>query len=792
MSASLTIERREFLAAAAMALALAVIGCEREPIARVVLAEFQDEIADGEVQQDETIRLLLDRALPVTHDAAKIRLSADELGSADFVISIDDRDRTAIVARVRTGRPAFRFTGVYGVDRDASGLWVDLGDGVRQSVDVQIRRPIAGLIAATWIDGSADDAKRANGVVDQGDRVRLRFDGPVRLAVGTARSAVRVPEHIFLSKEGVDRLDDGSVSSTWEASPRERSEEVDIVLGSRPVLRVDGTAPAVPSAEDREQPAVPSGLAIHGTDVRPMRAIIAGADGPGAASSREIDIAMAPELAAELTRFAGKRRWLQPERGRRSLHSLTPFLGRYALLAGGLDSHAQPQRVLRDLLLLSTSAAADGTIDVGLDDTLPDLPLPVYEHTATLLVGEDRTAGTADDLVLIAGGTDDRGRTVADLAVVFLNPNGRDITVRQLATKLAIPRAEHAAVAVGHDRVLIDGGRSTGRIAGRGGLVGVAELLTIRQSGDKILVDEALTFRSHARKRHTLTHLRGATEDDPWVLAYGGFGPVPKPDSDAAAGERSGRFGESIDPDAPDAFTSESDGAVLYTPSLIRVASPEDSIVKLDLELDAAFLRHGHRAIGLPLEQAGPTTDATIDGASEVAIFGGTLVHPDRGLDGAYYELWEISAAQYLQDLDHQRPGLGATLDGVLFRFDAENPHASRLEVIPHPTLRPETLLPRRQFSLTTVPGFGVLIAGGETSGRAGAPELLSSVEVYFTHGEHRGELRELAWSLQTPRSRHESYLVERQGRRFLLLVGGETPDASSESGTDVEVLPLP
>jgi hypothetical protein len=743
------------------------------------------------VHQDETIVIFLDRALPDELDAANIRIESSDLGSADLEKTLSE-DRRRLIVKIRTGRPDFRFAGVHGEDKNASGLSIDLGDGVRQSIDLQIRQRAPNLVGATWIDSSPDGSPGGgNGVVNRGDRLRLRFDDRVTLAAGANASPVEVPGQMLLSREGVDRLDDGTEVSTWSTTTTGRDDEVEIVLGSHPVLRVEGEYKTSLAGIDRDRPDMPSGLTVNGTDMRPMTAVIGAAGHRGVASTGEVDVAIPRQLEQRLASFSAKRKRLLPELGSRSLHSVTPFLGKYAIVAGGLDPDSDQRRVLRDVLLLSTRADGDGAIDIGSLESLPDLPSPAFEHSATLLPGPDRELGTRDDMVLIAGGIDDLGRTLGDLSVVYLSATGRGVSLLKLPSKLRTPRAEHATIAVRHDRVLIDGGRSSGRRSRESGLVPTAELLTIRREGDRIFVDEHLTFASLARKRHTLTLLEGPREDDPWVLAYGGFGRnlSREPSRNAKTRRTTLRFGQSVDVNAAVDLFPESDATVLYCPTLIRLAQPTDSIEKLEHELDPTFLRHGHRAQGLAAE---PTK--RLARAREVLVHGGTLAHPTRGTEGPYFDLWEISVTQYLQDLDHQRPTEDAALDGVRFLFNRENPGASRLEIVPHPTLRPELLVPKEGFSMTEVPGLGIVFAGGEAASRRSEnapPELLSTVEIYFTTGDLAGELRELAWSLQTPRSRHDAYLVMREGRRFLLLVGGHTTIVG-DPGTDVEVFPLP
>jgi hypothetical protein len=56
---------------------LAIAGCDGAPLAIVTLAEFQDENPDGTAQQDESILVYLDRALPEEYVAAAIQARID-------------------------------------------------------------------------------------------------------------------------------------------------------------------------------------------------------------------------------------------------------------------------------------------------------------------------------------------------------------------------------------------------------------------------------------------------------------------------------------------------------------------------------------------------------------------------------------------------------------------------------------------------------------------------------------------------------------------------------------------
>jgi hypothetical protein len=767
------IPSRLAIAVLSAALSLAA-SCRQEPRIRVTLAEFQDENLDGEAGQDETIVLVLSDPLPEEFDPRAARVESPDLGIADLDLALAE-DRRSLVVRIRAGKPRLSFAGVHGVDDGASGLAVDLGDGIRQEVDLQVRRRVPLLLAATWVDSSPAGG---NGVVDEGDRLRLTFDHPVEIAAGERPLPVEVPEHVLLSKESdIDRLDDGGTPSFWAPADSD-GDEVDIVLGSNPVLRVAGELPRALSESQRRHPETPSGLAINGTDLQPMPWIAAaGGGGPGVASAREVDIELPRELKEKLARFAAGTRRLLSGSGSRSLHSLTPFLDRYAVVAGGIDVEVTPQRVLKDLLLLDCQLEGE---HIANEVVIPlaDLLEPVYQHTSTSLPGPDRKAGTADDLVVIAGGTSDGVHALPGITVVFLSRTG--FQALRLATELSIARAGHVAVAVRHDQLLIDGGWSDRHPSGRKSLVASAELLTIRRQGDSILVEGRTVFRTHPRTRHTLTLVDSGDPDDPWVLAYGGLGRLVAP----------AELGDPVDPADPENYVAEDSAVVLYCPTLLRVADPRASVVKLDLKLHPSFLRHGHRAV-----EVDARTSEGLVAAREVLVFGGSNVHPWRSPppESTVQELWEIDPLQLFTELGNVRPSAESALHGVLVSFDRAAPAASRIGVVPHPAPRPEALEPRQEFTMTPVDGLGVVIAGGETAGKDS--RLLSTVEIYFTGGPLQGQVRELAWSLATPRSRHSAYPLLRDGRRFLLLFGGKTPGGAGRepsAGTDVEVFPLP
>ena len=774
-------------------------GCDNEPDVRVVVAEFQDEDQDGAIQQDETIVLFLDRPLPAGRSLENVRVTSEHIGTTDLELSLSE-DRQRLVARVRTGRPDFEFAGVHGVDPASSGLVVDLGDDLSQSIDLQQCSVVPSLLHVEWIAGDTSAAEEGsasspNGVVDQGDRLRLRFDGPVELSADGTPD-VSVPRQLLLSKAGIDRLDDGKHASRWTVAKSGRADEIEIVLGSNPILKISGESPKTWGDNDRDRPDAASAITVNGTKLRPMskirsRGSVRGKSGTtGVASQRELDIGVEKNVQEHFDRLSNQRRRLPSLYGSRASHSLTPFLKNYALIAGGLDpTDDQADRALRDVLLLAASFEDGPKGLTASAQSLVDLPRATFRHTATLLPGPDRTPGTPDDLIVIAGGTENGKDALGDLTVVFLSERSREVRVQQLVAKLRAPRADHAAVAVRHDQILIDGGRGGGRY--RRSLVELAELLTIERDGDSLFVTEHEVFFTLARKSHTLTLVEApASADDdakahPWVLAFGGVGRNPLPDVTKDSGDGPApAFGASIERVDESAYFPSERAAVLSAPRLINVDRPTESIERLDLEFDAAFLRHGHRAVGL-----GDVGSEGLTSSSSVFLFGGTLEHPEQGMDGDPRRAWQIPPIDLFTRLGSRAPAIGAAVDGLVFHLDHENLAASTLEVVPHPTLLPQ---PKEHFTMTRIPGIGVVIAGGEVarSDSDDEPELIDTAEIYFTAGPLKGQLHEIQTRLFRGRSRHQAYLLPAEGRRFLVLVGGVTADL--KSGTDIDIFPLP
>lgn len=753
---------------------LLLVSCQREPVARVVSAEFLDETPDETLRPGETIRLRLDRPLPDSWPAAAIRVVSDP--PADWSAKVrPGRHPLVLDVTVVSGRPNLRTEGVHGEDDGATGLVIDLGDEVLQTVDLQPRRPVPLLEAAVWEDASPPGG---NGVVDEGDRLRLVFDQPVEIAPEARGRPVDVPTDVLLSRDSLDRLDDGSDSqrrATWDDGSNSR--EVDIVLGSRPILKVEGSLPGDPARIDRFGTDAPSGIALAGTDIRPLPWIVSPRGGDGAASRLEVDI----EFADDDLQVVPRPEDTLPPPGNRWGHTVTPLLSTYAVIVGGRDS--EKGQALDDVLLYHARHAVF--------DAAPfvraRLPRPVYDHTATLLGGATPAVGDFERYVVVAGGTDGR-RPGAELTVIRITSSGGKMVAQPLPSTLHVPRYRHRAVAVGPDTLLIDGGR-THDADGRPVLTGCAELLTFElvdgAAGREPRVARHVLLRSLAREAHSLTLLAGRSENAPWVLSYGGFGRNLHRDP-LAPGRSIGDVLTNEGEEDERLEYSLSRSSVLVSPILINLNQPEASL-RLPTPSDVLpYLRRLHVGVGL-------AADGDLPGraSAEALIVGGTLAHPVRGYEGNLHELWEIPTRSL--PVLRRRPESQDAAGAVRIQFDAEFPRDTRLEVILHHAPDPGRAPLRIHASATQVPGLGWLIVGGEIPSTPDDAledsECLSTVDLYLPD-----EARLVPWAreLSVPRARHRAWLSDGGDRRSLLLIGGRTTPQAVEEFTDIEEMPLP
>ncbi len=735
----------------------AALGCDQETRVHVTSAEFLDEkTPDRQVQTDETILLRLDRPLAEDFRVQDVTVRTEPL-SHQWAHEVGRRsgDPRALEIRVAAGRPPWRFDGVYGEDREATGLVIDLGDG-EQRVDLQLYRWIPVLERCEWEDSSPVGG---NWVVDRGDRLRLFFDQPVELAAGVAGERVRVegtrPEILLTRDSSLDRLDDGKEFARW--APGVEPTEVQIVLGSGVHLKVHGRLPETLTQDDRFNPSLPSGIAVNGTDVLPLPLMVSSRGGPGVQSVREIDIEYPPDFPLARGRQA-------PAFRGRTFHTVTPFAGvvgkHNAVVAGGKANDTR--EILSDVLMYKLHYESLETAPFqGLEESLPAL---TFHHSATALTGQSGT------FVVLAGGLrvdSDSQVPLGNLTVVhFGSP------VQPLKTPLRVPRWGHAAVAVGEDRLLVDGGWTIDEGEGKRHLVGCAELLSFEATDGGeggLSVKEHQVFRSLARTDHSLTLLSPGRDGERWVLAYGGFGRnLRRREEDFLPNEG---FGTKFD-DVRTSYYPPLRANVLISPVLIRVDNPRDSLASLEYDWDFPLLRRGHQAVGLDVDPEQVST-----GALSVLIVGGAVTHPTPGNSGAF----EIDKSA----LPTRLPQSADALDAVQFVFDPDFPEGSHLEVIPHSAPDASSVFPRIHATATFVPGLGVVVAGGELDT---GNDSLTSIDVYLP-GEKR--LTPYALALSAPRTRHQAIVVEKEsGERSLLLIGGQTRDA--ERLAAVEEVPLP
>jgi hypothetical protein len=755
--ASVAARGRWLLLAVAASLS-ATPGCKGGDRPRPVSAEFLDETPDGAARAGEAIRIVLDRALPAGWSAAGVKVRAEPAveWAPEARRGADGRTIEVIIA---AGSPHFRLEGVYGRDPGATGLAVDLGDGKEVWLDLQGARSLPVLRDAVWEDASPPGG---NMVVDRGDRIRLIFDRPVDLRPADPEGKrVRTPQDIILSKAS-DRLDDGQTQARFERGTEER--EVRIVLGSRPTLTVAGNL-GTGGMIERFRYAAPSGLAVNGTEVLPMPKITARGGGPGAVSDREVDLRHANGFPEPHAREGESF----PPPGNRFFHSLTPIAGGRAVFTGG--ESADGRQALDQILVYDPfhGASDEAFREAG------KLPHPSHSHTATLLFGPDETQGTADDVILIAGGSDG-ARSLGELTILRPLEGGNSLVVEPLEEGLRVPRSEHAAAAISGTRVILDGGRSRG-VGLPSGLVGCAEILSIAFDAGKARVAEHSVFRTIARSGHTLTFLPPAGGSAGQVLVYGGFGRDRRRFVDPLP------FGQRMDgPPGDDVFWPQDDRTVLVSPVLINIAKPESSITEIAYDFSLPLLRWGHQAFLLD-------GGSGADDLQVVLLVGGSLRHPVLNFDGGP-DLWELplrprdSVPGMLPELPQGHEASTA----IIFRHDPRDPSRNRLEVMPHPSPDPGQTSERLSFAAVPVPGLGVVILGGEEPGGPREVRCLEGAEVFLA-GEER--LAALAVRLATGRARHQAYFVEREGVRSIFLIGGIPGTADRAGFGAVEEVPL-
>lgn len=714
---------------------VSAVSCHRDPPPRLVTAEFQDErVPDGVARQGESILITLTSPLAADVPLKSVRIQTSPAAPTSWSVEPTPHPRRLRLV-IQTSPPELTLAGIYGTDPDASGIGVDLGDGMMWT-DLQAQDSLPALQRIVWVDSPRG---AGNLTVDEGDWLRLIFDRPVTLAEGVAGAVVSSPADVILSKAN-DRLDDGERPARFAGG--ERPDEVLIVLGSRPLLEIGGEFVAESRTVERFLPSAPSGLAVAGTAVLPFARITDFRGGAGSVSEHELDIEF-PEL------FPLPRQHATGGFRERMLHTVTP-LGWMALIAGGRRIGGL-QEPLNEVFLFDPFRARSGKPPFR--PAADRLPALVFEHTATALPGKDGIVGTQDDLVIIIGGENDQEST-AKMAAIRLRRSGavEDVEVIALAEELWVPRSRHAAVAVSSNEILVDGGfrRRTGQ------LVETAELLRFFEEDGTVRVERRRVFRTLARMHHTLTLLPETTNGDTLVLAYGGFGRDRLRFRYPGVG-----FGRSVDrSEANTALFPHFHGSVLISPFLINVRRPTRSISNLSYDFSFSLLRRHHAAT--PLLEAGAHTVPGLSRSTTVLIVGGTSAHPIFGYD-ADFKLWEMP---FLVDF----PQGHETADAVLVHFDPEHPAKTRLEILPHPAPDPDQLPERVFFSATSVPGYGVVLAGGESAEKVSEKQRLPSIEVLLGNPVR---LNRLAGSLRRPVARHQGYFVEHGDIRSVFLLGG-------------------
>ncbi|MEM7263249.1 MAG: hypothetical protein AAF488_14760, partial [Planctomycetota bacterium] len=713
---------------------------DSSPATRIESAEFRDDQnANGVIDEGETILLRLSEALPPSFDPSNIQISAvPDAGYSWFPLIRRGDSELELVVTIENGDPQFRIAGVYPDDAEATGLVIDLGDQVEQSVDLQPFRRSPVLVRAEWVDSFPLDG---DGAVNAGDRLRLYFDAPVRVSDDALNSPVG--GQVILSKDSLDQLGDELRPARFvDPLDSDAQNIVEIELGHGPVLTIPGQLPAETKGIDRSSFSAPSGIALGGTSLSPLSSIVSRYGSVGAASLGEIDIDFPDEYAQPIAHSGAV------DVGRHHF-TLTQFAEVYTVIVGGRDAD---RNVLDDVTILRPQAGS-------LTSARPvhrSLGRPSTDHTATRLAGPGEW-GIFDEYVVLTGGFD--GANISDRISVVRLPPASDFVVETLEAKLVVPRRRHVAVAVGPNTLLIDGGE-TRDSDGTRALVGCAELIEFARvttddgASTKLVVSKHQTFHSVPRSDHTLSLLPGADRAR-WVLMYGGFGAAGTP-----------RLGKPCD--ANPALLSYNAGRVLTAPILWSLDRPETSIA-LDMSFDVRAFRRLHNAVTLTPEN-GPTQVLLVGGVTKNPIFG--FRYRGRNAPNVSFDRWEQLWAVSDEDArtSNARPKAESAASAILFTFRHDNPAASEVKIVPHPYPR---LSPgRTNATATFVSDIGVLISGGTT-----ASSEVDTIELY---NPAEGRLALFALRLKRPRAGHRALLVTNDGETSLFLVGGTGPEGIS------------
>ncbi len=752
-------------------LSLALQGCRDRTDAVLLRAEVADDNHNGIVDAGELLELSFDTAL--SHE-----ISADELliaasSGETLPCELQRREGQRLVFTISETRQPLRISGVFDPEHrsgDAAAAVSVLltADDPPHWVDLDFSRSHPVLQRAVWKDAPPFDL-----VVNRGDIVELVFDRPVELrardgAATVRRPVLRRPDEITFAGD-LDRLDDGRVRTVLQQSGTDPMT-VQAVLGSSPFFAVGETLMDAPdSGGDRQ----PSALVLGGSVVFPLTTIVNPRGGWGAVSSGPISI----EADASLPRPRSLPGLRFPSPGDRRGHTVTPLSETRALVIGG---EALATKSPLNQILLFDPRGPGRLRDLESDGVA--LPTGSIKHTATLLPGNDGIARSEDDLIVVIGGTN-ASQEALD-TVLALQLEGRSVALAKFRggapPRLRVPRAEHAAVAVGPYSILIDGGNASG--SRRSGLVGCAELIRFAPSKDRTLtVVEHSLVRSLPRIGHTLTLLPITPAGETFVLAYGGYGAPPQRDlSGRLPGNQDARLGEPVgSPAAADFFVDYAvRGAVLVSPVLFNIGDPTQSI-RIELSPSTyhfAMPRSGHGAMLLEGHDNQP---------SRVVIAGGTSYHLSQGYGGGLSS-WETPV-----DVLTERRGRSSPIpephdagDAVVFHFAPEEPAASTFEILPNPSSDAAQVMPRTSPATVHVPGLGVLFLGGYSP-----PEGMPLAEAaVFVERVGTDPWTKLAVGLLCGRSGHAAYAASRGGVPAIYVLGGETLGSECAS---VEYVPL-
>ncbi|MFN0059082.1 MAG: hypothetical protein ACKVX7_11540 [Planctomycetota bacterium] len=355
---------------------------------------------------------------------------------------------------------------------------------------------------ASWVD------EDHGFTVNEGDLLVLNFSAEVSPAAPLKSARLVVPADLLILPVAGDRLDDGKrPARILESGTAQRS--LRIVLGSSPQLTPGGEF-----ALDAVERGAPSGIALRGTEIRPQMQIVAAHDSmTGAIGRGTIDIEGDCEpFTATTIDFDPANAVLEGVVATELPDGSVLFTGGRATAAG------QGASFLSNAYLFGPEPGR----------WRGPFPLAARRegHSATYLRGADGNAETADDFVVISGGTDNsRGEPVDSVELFFpFVPGEPQVRIAEDRSGFWKARAYHTAHALlESNRLLVCGGY--GRDGRLNDQIQLLEFHT--ESGESTsaragfdAINKHLLTHPRAHHQSILLERNGLT----LLFVYGGFG----------------------------------------------------------------------------------------------------------------------------------------------------------------------------------------------------------------------------------------------------------------------------